>query len=63
MCGSPGSIPGGSTSVNPLVTISVDGVSIPSFTPENNSVGGVTHVSVRFGDNSGVREDDRQGQR
>ena len=48
--------PGGSTSVNPLVTISVDGVSIPSFTPDNNSVGGVTHVSVRFGDNSGVRE-------
>ena len=49
--------PGGSTSVNPLVTISVDGVSIPSFTPDNNSVGGVTHVAVRFGDNSGVRED------
>ena len=48
--------PDGSTSVNPLVTISVDGVSIPSFTPENNSVGGVTHVAVRFGDNSGVRE-------
>jgi VCBS repeat-containing protein len=48
--------PDGSTSVNPLVTISVDGVSLPSFTPENNSVGGVTHVSVRFGDNSGVRE-------
>jgi VCBS repeat-containing protein len=48
--------PDGSTSVNPSVTISVDGVSLPSFTPENNSVGGVTHVSVRFGDNSGVRE-------
>ena len=48
--------PGGSTSVNPLVTISVDGVSLPPFTPDNNSVGGVTHVSVRFGDNSGVRE-------
>jgi VCBS repeat-containing protein len=31
--------PDGSTSVNPLVTISVDGVSLPSFTPENNSVG------------------------
>lgn len=49
--------PGGSTSVNPEVTISVDGVSLPSFTPDNASVGGVTHVSVRFGDNSGVRED------
>lgn len=48
--------PDGATSVNPSVTISVDGVSLPSFTPENNSVGGVTHVSVRFGDNSGVRE-------
>ena len=49
--------PGGSTSVNPVVTISVDGVSLPPFTPDNNSVGGVTHVAVRFGDNSGVRED------
>lgn len=48
--------PGGSTSVNPTVTLSVDGVSLPPFTPENNSVGGVTHVAVRFGDNSGVRE-------
>ena len=48
--------PDGSTSVNPSVTISVDGVSLPSFTPENNSVGGVTHVSIRFGDNGGVRE-------
>ena len=48
--------PGGSTSVNPLVTIAVDGVALPSFTPDNNSVGGLTHVSVRFGDNSGVRE-------
>ena len=48
--------PDGSTSVNPLVTVSVDGVSLPAFTPENNSVGGVTHVSIRFGDNSGVRE-------
>lgn len=49
--------PGGSTAVNPLVTISVDGVSLPPFTPDNSSVGGVTHVAVRFGDNSGVRED------
>ncbi|MEM8981844.1 MAG: VCBS domain-containing protein [Pseudomonadota bacterium] len=48
--------PGGSTSVNPSVIISVDGVSLAPFTPDNNSVGGVTHVAVRFGDNSGVRE-------
>ncbi|MEL6200336.1 MAG: VCBS domain-containing protein, partial [Pseudomonadota bacterium] len=44
--------PGGSTSVNPVVTLSVDGVSLPPFTPDNDSVGGVTHVAVRFGDNS-----------
>ena len=49
--------PGGSTSVLPVVTISVDGVSLAPFTPENNAFGGVTHVAVRFGDNSGVRED------
>ena len=49
--------PGGSTAVNPEVTISVDGVSLAPFTPDNNSVGGVTHVAVRFGDNGGVRED------
>jgi VCBS repeat-containing protein len=49
--------PGGSTSVNPLVTISVDGVSLAPFTPDNNSIGGVTHVAVRFGDNGGVRLD------
>ena len=49
--------PGMSTTVNPVVTISVDGVSLPSFTPDNNSIGGVTHVAVRFGDNSGVRAD------
>ena len=49
--------PGGSTSVPPEVTISVDGVSLAPFTPTNNSTGGVTHVSVRFGDNSGVRAD------
>ncbi len=48
--------PGGSTSVLPEVTISVDGVSLPPFTPDNNAVGGVTHVAIRFGDNSGVRE-------
>ena len=49
--------PGGSTAVLPEVTISVDGVSLPPFTPVNNAFGGVTHVSVRFGDNAGVRED------
>lgn len=49
--------PGGSTAVNPEVTISVDGVSLAPFTPDNNSVGGVTHVSIRFGDNGGVRAD------
>ena len=49
--------PGGSTAVLPVVTISVDGVSLAPFTPENDALGGVTHVSVRFGDNGGVRED------
>ena len=48
--------PDGSTSVNPEVTISVDGVSLAPFIPDNNSIGGVTHVAVRFGDNGGVRE-------
>lgn len=48
--------PNGDTAVNPTVTISVDGVSIPSFTPTNSSFGGVTHISVRFGDNGGIRE-------
>jgi len=43
--------------VLPEVTISVDGVSLAPFTPVNNAVDGVTHVSVRFGDNSGVRLD------
>ncbi len=48
--------PGGDTAQFPSVTVSVDGVSIPSFTPDNSPFGGVTHVSVRFGDNGGVRE-------
>ena len=49
--------PNGNLEVNPLVTVEVDGVSIVAegFTPDNNSIGGVTHVSFRFGDNSGVR--------
>ncbi|MDJ0759478.1 MAG: VCBS domain-containing protein [Woeseiaceae bacterium] len=49
--------PGGDTAQFPEVTISVDGVSLAPFTPDNSPFGGVTHVSVRFGDNSGVRED------
>ena len=48
--------PGGSTDVLPQVVISVDGVSLDPFTPDNNAFGGVTHVAVRFGDNGGVRE-------
>ncbi len=50
--------PGGDPSTTlPEVTISVDGVSLPPFTTDNNAYGGVTHVAVRFGDNGGVRED------
>ncbi len=49
--------PGGSTSVLPEVTISVDGVSLAPYTPTNDAFGGVTHVAIRFGDNSGVRAD------
>lgn len=50
--------PEGNLEVNPLVTVEIDGVSFVAegFTPDNNSIGGVTHVSFRFGDNSGVRE-------
>jgi len=48
--------PGGDTTLLPEVTISVDGVSLAPYTPDNNSFGGVTHVAFRFGDNSGVRE-------
>ncbi|MGB5447946.1 MAG: VCBS domain-containing protein [Woeseiaceae bacterium] len=49
--------PGGSTAVLPEVTISVDGVSLAPFTPANDALGGVTHVSVRFGDNGVARPD------
>ncbi len=49
--------PGGSTAVLPEVTISVDGVSLAPFTPDNNALGGVTHVAIRFGDNGGTRPD------
>jgi len=48
--------PGGDTAVAPLVTITVDGISLDPFTPENDAFGGVTHVSFRFGSNSGVAE-------
>lgn len=51
--------PGGDLNVNPLVTVEVDGFrfTMDGFTPDNDSFGGVTHVAVRFGDNSGVRAD------
>jgi hypothetical protein len=51
--------PGGDLTVNPLVTVEIDGVRITAdgFTPDNNSIGGLTHVAVRFGDNSGTRPD------
>jgi hypothetical protein len=50
--------PEGNLEVNPLVTVEVDGVRLTAdgFTPDNNSIGGLTHISVRFGDNGGVRE-------
>ncbi|MCF2947518.1 VCBS domain-containing protein [Paraglaciecola aquimarina] len=50
--------PEGNLEVTPLVTVEIDGVSFVTegFTPDNNSVGGVTHASIRFGDNGGVRE-------
>jgi hypothetical protein len=51
--------PGGDLAVNPLITVEVDGVRFTAdgFTPTNNSIGGLTHVSVRFGDNGGTRPD------
>ena len=48
--------PGGDTSLLPEVTITVDGISLAPYAPDNAAVGGVTHVAFRFGDNSGVRE-------
>ena len=50
--------PGGNLDVNPLVTVEVDGARFTAtgFTPDNDSIGGVTHVAFRFGDNSGVRD-------
>lgn len=51
--------PGGDLTVTPLVTVEIDGVRFTAdgFTPDNDSIGGVTHVAVRFGDNGGVRAD------
>ena len=51
--------PEGNLEVTPLVTVEVDGIRMTTdgFTPDNNSVGGVTHIAVRFGDNSGTRPD------
>ena len=50
--------PDGNLEVNPLVTVEIDGVRLTAdgFTPDNASIGGLTHVSVRFGDNGGTRE-------
>ena len=48
--------PGDPATTLPEVTITVDGVSLAPFTPDNNAFGGVTHVAFRFGDNRGVRE-------
>ncbi|MGB5354993.1 MAG: hypothetical protein WBN32_15375, partial [Woeseia sp.] len=47
--------PGGDTALLPVVTISVDGVSLAPYSTDNNAMGGVTHVAFRFGDNGGVR--------
>ena len=47
--------PGGDTTQAPQVIITVDGVTLAPITPDNAPFGGVTHVSFRFGDNSGVR--------
>jgi VCBS repeat-containing protein len=47
--------PGGDPATTlPEVTISVDGVSLASFTTDNDAYGGVTHVAFRLGDNSRV---------
>ena len=50
--------PAGDLTVTPLITVEVDGVRFTAdgFTPDNASTGGLTHVSIRFGDNGGVRE-------
>ena len=48
--------PGGDTTLLPEVTISIDGVTLAPYMPDNSAFGGVTHVAFRFGDNSGVRD-------
>ena len=48
--------PGGDTAQLPSVTVTVDGVSLAPFTPENSALGGVTHVAFRIGDNNRVLE-------
>ena len=46
--------PNGDTTLLPQVTISVDGVSLAPFAPDNSAMGGVTHVAFRLGDNSRI---------
>ncbi|MEN8769703.1 MAG: VCBS domain-containing protein [Glaciecola sp.] len=51
--------PGGDTSLNPLIMVSIDGVTLAAdgFTTTSSPVGGVTHVAFRLGDNSRVMAD------
>ncbi|MGB3725054.1 MAG: VCBS domain-containing protein, partial [Glaciecola sp.] len=48
--------PNGDTTLLPLVKVEIDGVPFVTegFTPDNSATGGVTHVAIRFGDNSRV---------
>lgn len=48
--------PGGDTSANPVIKVSIDGVAFATdgFTTTSSPVGGVTHIAFRFGDNSRV---------
>ena len=48
--------PGGDTSANPVIKVSIDGVAFATdcFTTTSSPVGGGTHVAFRFGDNSRV---------
>ena len=51
--------PGGDTSTNPIIKVSIDGVAFATdgFTTTSSPVGGVTHVAFRLGDNSRVMAD------
>ena len=51
--------PGGDTSTNPVIKVSIDGVALATdgFTTTSSPVGGVTHVAFRLGDNSRVMAD------